>query len=186
MRRWIIAGTVALASLAIVAAASGADSTVSASRFFVSVMDPATGLWQRTQDTVVPLRPGQACFDWQLYIVTESATVVVTETFKAPASPAHWPEGPHIVLRDARRVADVSLTFPMRGAWLDRLTGRGSGGWIEHSWCIEAGDPEGPCVIEVRDQDHLLHRFCFLVLADGTDRTAPRWDTPAECGVPIS
>jgi hypothetical protein len=186
VKRWITAATAAFAAVTIIASAIAAESTVGASRFYVNVMDPATGLWRRTQDTIVPLRPGQACFDWQLYVVTDGAVVAVTETFKVPTSPAHWPEGPHIALRDDRRVAEVSLTFPMGGAWIDRLTGHGSGGWIGHSWCIEAGDPEGPCVIDVREQDRLLHRFCFLVLADGTDRAAPRWDTPAECGVPVS
>lgn len=191
MNRSFALSALALASLTIMPPASGGEPTIGASTFFVKIMDPATGRWHRSQDTVVPLRPEQACFDWHLYVVTRSAAVTVKETFNAPASPAHWPDEPNIKVRDGGQVAEVSLTFPIRvrgilGAWIDEWTGQRTGGWIGHGWCIEAGDPEGAYVIDVSENDRLLHRFCFLAIADDTDQATARWDTPAECGVPTS
>jgi hypothetical protein len=173
--------------LAIIASARGEEPTVGASTFIVRVMDPATHEWRQSQGSVVPLRPGEACFAWQLYVMTESATITVRETFNTPASPAHWPDNPDIKILDGGRVAEVSLTFPIRAStWIDQWTGRRAGGWIGHGWCIEAGDPAGTHVIDVREHDHLLHRFCFLVIPDDADRAAPQWGAPAECGTPIS
>ena len=186
MKRWVIAGTAALASLAVIAAAIGAESAVGASRFVVSVMDPATREWHQSQGSVVPLRPGEACFAWQLYVMTESATVTVTEIFSTPASPAHWPDNPDLKISEGGRVAEVRLAFPMARTWIDRWTGRPNGAWIGHGWCIEAGDPVGTHVIDVREDDRLLHRFCFLVIPDDADPTAPQWGAPVECGVPTS
>ena len=176
-----------LASWAMIASVFAAEATVGGSRFVVSIKDPATQEWRTTQGSVVPLRPDQACFGWQLYLETESPSVTVTETFSTPVSPAHWPNDPNIRLLEGGRVAEVTLTFPMRAQpWLDQLTGSPTGGWIGHGWCIEAGDPAGTHIIDVREDDHLLHRFCFLVIPDDADPTAPQWGAPAECGAPIS
>jgi hypothetical protein len=181
---------VALASLTIMPSAIGAEATVGASTFSVSVMDPATRQWHRSQGSVVPLRPQQACFDWRLYIVTASADITVKETFNAPASPTHWPDRPDIKVRNGGRVAEVSLTFPLRvggiRAWIDEWTGQHTGQWIGHGWCIEAGDPEGAYFIDVSESDRLLHRFCFAVIADDTERATEPRSTPLECGDPTS
>lgn len=188
MKRWVIAGTAALASLAVAAAAIGAESTVGGSRFVVSVIDPATREWHQSEGSVVPLRPDEACFAWQLYVVTEDATVTVKEVFSTPASPAHWPDSADLKISEGGRVAEVSLAFPIRTrTWIDQLTGRRpNGAWISHGWCIEAGDPAGTHVIDVREGNRLLHRFCFLVIPDDADPEAPQWGAPAECGAPIS
>lgn len=184
MKRVLLAA--ALASWTTIASAFAAEATVGGSRFVVSIKDPTTQEWRTTQGSVVPLRPDQACFGWQLYLVTESPSVTVTETFSPPARPVHWPDDPNIRLLDGGRVAEVTLSFPMRAQIrLDQGTGGPAGGWIGHGWCIEQGDPAGTHIIDVREGDRLLHRFCFLVIPDDADPTAPQWGAPAECGAPI-
>ncbi|HUL07007.1 MAG TPA: hypothetical protein VLV76_11785 [Candidatus Acidoferrum sp.] len=187
MMRVLRLAVAALTAWAMTAAVLAAESTVGGSRFVVSIMDQATREWHSAEGSVVPLRPDQACFGWQLYLVTESPTVTVTEIFSTPVRPAHWPDDPNIKLLEGGRVAEVTLTFPMLArTWLDRGAERATAGWIGHGWCIEQGDPAGTHIIDVREGDRLLHRFCFLVIPDDADPTAPQWGAPAECGAPIS
>jgi len=165
---------VGLTLLGMIAAAVAQDSGAS---FTVSVRDPQTHEWRRYADTVVPLRPDDACYDWALYLRDATTTATVEETFILPAAPAHWPASPQMELREGGRIAVSRLTLPITGGW--------PGGWISHGWCVAAGDPEGEYVIEVRKDNQLLHRYCFLVVAESVEPSPPR-SPPPECGAPVS
>jgi len=145
--------------------------------FIVSVEDPQTHQWRQYSSTVVPLRPDQACYDWVLHLREPTTTATVEETFILPTAPAHWPASSQMELREGGRIAVSQLTLPITGGWPD--------GWISHGWCVAAGDPEGEYIIEVRKDNQLLHRYCFLVAAEGVEPSPPR-SVPPECGAPVS
>jgi len=161
-----------LLQVATAVAQDGSDAS-----FIVSVEDPQTHQWRQYPSTVVPLRPDQACYDWVLHLREPTTTATVEETFILPTAPAHWPASSQMELREGGRIAVSQLTLPITGEW--------PAGWISHGWCVAAGDPEGEYIIEVRKDNQLLHRYCFLVAVEGVEPSPPR-SVPPECGTPVS
>lgn len=114
-------------------------------------------------DTVVPLLPGNACYNWYVRLAQgtapKSATKLsATEVLSLPTPLADWgslatdPDDGIDISADGR-VATRTFTPE-----LDEE------GWFTHSWCVAPGDPVGPHSIAIAVDGDKLVTYDFQVV----------------------
>lgn len=119
----------------------------SSAAFAVEVLDSRLdvefvrdGRSQFITDSVVPILPGNACFNWHIRLDGVEGTADLLERFTLPEPWEPWvttpPTDTSVVLEDGK-VAETSMTvYPVAG-------------WVQSGWCIDDGDKPGPYRIEV-------------------------------------
>ncbi|MDB5541935.1 MAG: hypothetical protein JWQ89_3662 [Devosia sp.] len=113
---------------------------------------------QVLNDTVVPLLPGNACYNWYVRLAEGPAPANVTETLKLPIALADW----GTLATDPDDGIDISAdgTVAVR-TFMPELDAEG---WFSHSWCVAAGDPTGPHSIEIAVDGKSLTTYYFQVV----------------------
>ena len=155
-------GILAVLSLAI-APAMGVE--VVEQRFQVSYS--LDGQDHVVDDLVVPLLPGNACYNWYLRLAQPGPPVELVERFELPEALADWgttgtaPDDPTRLERDGK--VAVTTVRPESS----------SEGWVGHGWCVAEGDPLGRHVIDVSADGVALASFQFDVV------TPEAYDFPA-------
>lgn len=109
-------------------------------------------------DTVVPLLPENACYNWYIRLAEGPAPTTATETLKLPVALADW----GTLATDPDDGIDISAdsTVAVR-TFTPELD---EDNWFSHSWCVAAGDPTGPHSIEIAVDGKSLTTYEFQVV----------------------
>lgn len=109
-------------------------------------------------DTVVPLLPGNACYNWYVKLGEGPAPASATETLSLPVALADW----GTLATDPDDGIDISadgkVATRMFTPELDEE------GWFSHSWCVAAGDPVGAHSIAIAVDGKPLVTYDFQVV----------------------
>ena len=112
-----------------------------------------------SEDLVVPLLPGSACYFWYLRLSEANASLQLVERFELPEPLADWgttgtaPDDPTRIEQDGK----VAITTLKQDS--------DSEGWVTHGWCVADGDPLGRHRIEVSADGAPLATYEFEVVA---------------------
>lgn len=112
-------------------------------------------------DTVVPLLPDNACYNWYIRLKEAETALTVTERMTLPraidwgAVATNPNDGIEITGNGTVAVSTLPVTT-------DEL------GWITHGWCAAEGDPTGRHTIEVTADSQSLAIFAFDVVDPAT------------------
>lgn len=148
-----LSGILAVLSL-VIAPAMGVE--VVEQRFQVSYSHD--GQDHVVDDLVVPLLPGNACYNWYLRLAETNTPIELVERFELPEPLADWgtvgtaPDDPTRLEQDGK----VAVTTVPQGD--------DSEGWVSHGWCVAEGDPLGHHVIDVSADGVALASFAFDVV----------------------
>jgi hypothetical protein len=109
-------------------------------------------------DTVVPLLPDNACYNWYIRLGEGAAPKTATETLSLPVALADWgtaatDPNDGIEISEDSKVAVRTFT-----PQLD------SEGWFSHSWCVADGDPVGEHSIAIAVDGEPLTTYDFTVV----------------------
>ncbi len=108
-------------------------------------------------DTVVPLLPDNACYNWYVRIEGPPPKAA-TETLRLPVALGDW----GTLATDPNDGIDISADgMVATRSFMPELD---ADGWFSHTWCVAAGDPLGAHSIEIALDDTALTRFDFTVV----------------------
>lgn len=109
-------------------------------------------------DTVVPLLPANACYNWYVRLADGDAPKTATETLSLPEALEDW----GTLATDPDDGIDISAdgTVATR-TFTPELDGEG---WFSHSWCVAAGDPVGAHSIAIAVEGKKLVTYDFQVV----------------------
>lgn len=109
-------------------------------------------------DTVVPLLPGNACYNWYVRLAEGSAPKGATETLSLPVALEDW----GTLATDPDDGIDISADGKVATrAFTPELDEEG---WFSHSWCVAVGDPLGAHSIDIAVDGKLLTSYDFQVV----------------------
>jgi hypothetical protein len=109
-------------------------------------------------DTVVPLLPGNACYNWYVKLAEGPPPPAATETLSLPEALEDW----GTLATDPDDGIDVSADGKVAiRSFKPELDEEG---WFSHSWCVAAGDPLGAHSIAVAVDGVELVTFNFQVV----------------------
>lgn len=109
-------------------------------------------------DTVVPLLPGNACYNWYVRLAEGTAPKTATETLSLPVPLADW----GTLLTDPDDGIDISADGKVATrTFTPELDGEG---WFSHSWCVAPGDPVGAHSIAIAVDGDKLVTYDFQVV----------------------
>lgn len=112
-------------------------------------------------DGVVPLLPGNACYNWYIRLTETGTALTVSERMTLPQA-IEWgavATDPNDGIEVLENGTVAVSTLPLE---TDEL------GWITHGWCAASGDPLGPHTIEVAAGGEALASFSFDVVEPST------------------
>jgi hypothetical protein len=112
-------------------------------------------------DTVVPLLPGNTCYNWYVKLAETSTALTLTERLTLPRS-IDWGS----VASDPNDGIEILESGTVAVSTLPVSTDEF--GWITHGWCAAKGDPLGPHTIEVAVDGEALASFAFDVVNPST------------------
>lgn len=109
-------------------------------------------------DTVVPLLPGNACYNWYIRLADGAAPTSATETLSLPVALADW----GTLATDPDDGIDISADGKVAvRTFTPELD---ADGWFSHSWCVAAGDPTGAHSIAIAVDGAPLTSYDFQVV----------------------
>lgn len=109
-------------------------------------------------DTVVPLLPGNACYNWYVKLAEGEAPKTATETLSLPVALANW----GTLATDPDDGIDISADGKV--ATRSFVPELDEEGWFSHSWCVADGDPVGAHSIAVAVEGAELVTYDFQVV----------------------
>lgn len=109
-------------------------------------------------DTVVPLLPGNACYNWYVRLGEDSAPKSATETLSLPVALADW----GTLATDPDDGIDISTDGKV--ATRTFAPELDEEGWFSHSWCVAPGDPVGAHSIAIAVDGKELVTYDFQVV----------------------
>jgi len=130
--------------------------SIEAAEFLVFLYDSEDNEQFVLQSDLVPLIPDRVCYGWRIRLAGSEGLVRFKEVFSLPAeSEVFWAEeidefNTTVISKD--RITAVTEMF---------ITLRD--GWIDNTWCVEDGDPEGKHSMEVHINGQFAKRFDFQV-----------------------
>ncbi|WP_085907464.1 hypothetical protein [Kiloniella majae] len=142
-------------SLTFVSSAQEKTNIISDSNFYALIIDK-NGATQRYETTVVPNIPDFVCYGWQLKLTNASNLVNFREKFSLPYEPNYWENedntyATNTISNDRKTSITEKFIVP-------------DDGWIENSWCVAEGDPNGIYIMEIFISDIFVHEFKFEVV----------------------
>jgi hypothetical protein len=112
-------------------------------------------------DSVVPLLPGNACYNWYIRLAETNTELTVMERMTLPAA-IDWGAA-------ATDPSDGIEVLENGTVALSTLaTSTDEEGWITHGWCAAEGDPLGTHTIEASAGGQVLASFVFDVVDPST------------------
>ncbi|WP_156387297.1 hypothetical protein [Devosia sp. Root105] len=109
-------------------------------------------------DTVVPLLPGNACYNWHVRLAEGAAPKTATETLSLPMPLEDW----GTLATDPDDGIDISADAKVATrTFMPELDGEG---WFSHSWCVAPGDPVGAHSIAIAVDGDKLVTYDFQVV----------------------
>lgn len=109
-------------------------------------------------DTVVPLLPGNACYNWYAQLGAGPAPTTATETLSLPVALGDW----GTLATDPDDGIDISADGKVAvRTFTPELDDEG---WFSHSWCVAAGDPTGAHSIAIAVDGEPLTTYDFQVV----------------------
>lgn len=109
-------------------------------------------------DTVVPLVPNNACYNWYVRVGEGEAPKAATETLTLPVPLADWGTLATDPDDGIEISADNKVAVRTFTPELD------ADGWFSNAWCVAAGDPAGPHSIAIAVDGKPLTSFDFAVV----------------------
>jgi len=109
-------------------------------------------------DTVVPLLPDNACYNWYVHLGDGEPPKAATEILTLPVALADW----GTLATDPNDGIDISVDSKV--ATRSFTPELDADGWVSHTWCVAVGDPVGAHSIEVAVDGTSLTRFDFTVV----------------------
>jgi len=109
-------------------------------------------------DTVVPLLPDNACYNWYARLAEGDTPATATETLTLPVALADWGTLATDTEDGIEISADGKVATRTFTPELD------ADGWFGHSWCVAAGDPVGAHAIAVAVDGKTLVTYDFQVV----------------------
>ena len=109
-------------------------------------------------DTVVPLLPGNACYNWYIRLAQGDALATATETLSLPVALADW----GTLATDTEDGIDISADGKV--ATRTFTPELDADGWFSHSWCVAAGYPVGAHSLVVAIDGKTLATYDFQVV----------------------
>ncbi len=116
------------------------------------------GTDQVFNDTVVPLLPGNACYNWYVRLGEGDAPKMATETLTLPVPLADW----GTLATDPSDGIDISADG--RVAVRTFTPEIDQDGWFSNAWCVAAGDPTGAHKIAIALDGRSLTSYDFTVV----------------------
>lgn len=109
-------------------------------------------------DTVVPLLPGNACYNWYVQLAKGDTPKTATETLSLPEALADW----GTLATDPSDGIDISADGKVAvRTFVPELDEEG---WFSHSWCVAPGDPTGAHSIAIAVDGEPLVTYDFQVV----------------------
>jgi len=109
-------------------------------------------------DTIVPLLPANACYNWYARLSEGAAPKTATETLRLPVALEDW----GTLATDPDDGIDISADGKVAvRTFIPELDEEG---WFSHSWCVAAGDPTGAHAIDIAVDGVKLVTFDFEVV----------------------
>lgn len=109
-------------------------------------------------DTVVPLLPDNACYNWYIRLGEGDAPKTATETLTLPVPLADWGSAATDLNDGIEISADNKVAVRTFTPDLDEE------GWFSHSWCVAKGDPVGDHSIAIAVDGKPLTAYDFTVV----------------------
>lgn len=109
-------------------------------------------------DTLVPLLPDNACYNWYARLAAGDAPATATETLTLPVALADWGTLATDTEDGIEISADGKVATRTFTPELD------ADGWFSHSWCVAAGDPVGAHSIAIAVDGKTLVTYDFQVV----------------------
>jgi hypothetical protein len=109
-------------------------------------------------ETVVPLLPGNACYNWYVRLAKGDAPKAATETLSLPVALEDW----GTLATDPDDGIDISTDGKV--ATRTFTPELDEGGWFSHSWCVAPGDPVGAHSIAIAVDGEKLVTYDFQVV----------------------
>ena len=110
-------------------------------------------------DNIVPLLPGNACYNWYGRAAEAAAPIVVVERMTLPEA-VDW----SAVESDPNSPTEIENAGTVAVTTLPMTTD--SEGWFSHGWCVAEGDPVGQHSIEVAVDGNPVAAFYFEVVPE--------------------
>ena len=104
---------------------------------------------------VVPLVPDRSCYGWRIKVSSSDALIRFREEFMLPSEPKHWSD-------ERNEFATKRIVDERRTSITNRFI-KPDKGWVENSWCVAEGDPEGKYSMKVYFNDQFIKLFEFEV-----------------------
>jgi hypothetical protein len=130
------------------------------SLFLVSVKNN-DGQWVTKKSRIVPLVPNRSCYRWAIRTNSSKALVKFKEVFELPIAPKIW--------GGAENEFKTSRTTNQRKTAVTERFFTLKNGWVENSWCVADGDPEGRYKIDVWLDGKFASTFKFKVIDIGSN-----------------
>ncbi len=116
------------------------------------------GLDEVFDDTVVPLLPANACYNWYVRLAPGDAPASATETLTLPVPLADW----GTLATDPDDGIDISADSKVAiRTFTPELD---PDGWFSSTWCVAAGDPTGAHSIAIAVDGQQIKTFDFTVV----------------------
>jgi len=109
-------------------------------------------------DTVVPLLPDNACYNWYIRLAQGDAPKTATEKLTLPVALDDW----GTLATDPDDGIDISADGKV--AVRTFVPEVDEEGWFSHLWCVAPGDPVGAHSIEVAVDGEVLTTYDFTVV----------------------
>ncbi|WP_162938169.1 hypothetical protein [Kiloniella sp. EL199] len=129
---------------------------VSESNFHALIIDK-NGVTRKYETTVIPNIPDFVCYGWQLQLTNADNLVKFTEKFSLPSEPDYW-------ANEDNKYATNTISNDRKTSVTEKFVVPDNE-WIENSWCIAEGDPNGIYTMEVFISGALAHEFKFEIVS---------------------
>lgn len=152
---------IALLGLVSLAASAQAEDASPAAESAFQVTFRYAGTDQVLDATVVPLLPGNACYNWYIRLAAGVSPKAVVERLTLPEPISTW--------GDAATNPDDGIEIEADGAVAVKtfVPAPDADGWFSDGWCVAEGDPTGAHKIEVSVDGTNVATFDFEAVQPG-------------------